>query len=251
MKKWQEIEFLDFKERQSRRRLSKSRQVRIQLEEAAPPPGLKFVFVTALMAVVIGVGGFLYWQHKEAARTQELARRTELIVTEVKGEVEFSTATTPFAPLAPNTHMTEAFTIRQSNNARCTVATSLPGSRLVVLDKSQVEFSKPVAGSHEPDSPLRITATVKLGTLMCDFRKGKPHVEVKMPAEVAMRAENGFYKVVVDETGSAIVLVREALVQVKKAAKTVKVKLDERLLISATGEFEKPQKFQTPETVWK
>lgn len=252
MKKWQEIEFLDFKERQTRRRLSKSRQVRIQLEEAAPAAsGLKFVAVTALMAVVLGVGGFLYWQHKESLRVAELARRVELVVTEVKGEVEFSTATTPFAPLAVNAHMTETFTVRQGANSRCTIATSLPGSRLVVIDKSQVEIGKPVADSHDGESPLLIKAAVKLGTLMCDFRKGRPRVEVKLPGDVAMRGENGMYKVVVDEAGSSTVLVREAFVNVRGPKKVGAVKLDERLVISASGEFEKAQKFQTPETVWK
>ena len=251
MKKWQEIEFLDFKERSARRRTQKSRQIKIQLEESAPSSGLKFVAITALTAVVLGVGGFLYWQHQQEQRGHDLAQRTELIVTEVKGDVEYSTATTPFVPLKVDTHMSEAFTVRQGPNARCTVATSLPQSKLVVIDKAQVEIGKPTAQSHDASAPLFVTAAVKLGTLMCDFRKGDPKVEVRLPAGVVMRGQTGFYKVVVEEGGTSTVLVREARVKLTGPKKEGLVRLDERAVISASGDWEKPAKFQTPETVWK
>lgn len=251
MKKWQEIEFLDFKERSTRRRTQKSRQVQIKREEAAPAAsGLKFVAVTAVAAVVLGVGGFFYHQHQQELRATELARRTELIVTEVKGDVEYSTATTPFVPLKVDTHFSESFTVKQGANARCTVATSLPRSRLVVIDKAQVEIQKPRADSHDGATPLYVTANVKLGTLMCDFKKGEPKLEIKLPQDVVLRGQTGMYKVVVEDPGVSTVLVRESLVKVS-GKKDVLVRLDQRLQINASGDWEKPSKFQTPETVWK
>lgn len=252
MKKWQEIEFLDFKERQIRRRTAKSRQIKIQLEENAPSGGLKFVALTALMAVVLGVGGFLYWQHQQNQRAAELARRTELIVTEVKGEVEFSTATTPFVPLKQDAHMAESFTVRQGAGARCTVVTSLSGSRMVILDKGQVEIQKPQASSHEPNSPLALGATVKSGTLMCDFKKGDPRVEIKVPPPVVVRGALGVYKVVVEENATTV-LVREAKVKLQQTSgkKAGLVSIDERAVIDGAGDWPKPEKFPTPETVWR
>lgn len=252
MKKWQEIEFLDFKERQIRRRTQKSRQVKIQLEENAPSSGLRFVAVTALMAVVLGVGGFLYYQHQQELRAADLARRTELIVTEVKGDVEYSTATTPFARLKADTRMSETFTVKQGAGARCTVATSLAQSRLVVLDRAQVEIQKPAATSHDPAAPLFVTAVVKQGTLMCDFKQGDPKVEVKLPQSVVLRGQTGFYKVVVEDQRTTV-LVRESRVKLSRTdgKKEGLVRLDERAIINAAGEWGKPEKFTTPETVWK
>ena len=252
MKKWQEIEFLDYKERQIRRRTQKSRAIQIELEKDPPSKGLRVVAVTAVLLVVCGVGGFTYWQHREELRAQELAHRVELSISDVKGDVEYSTATTPFAPLKSDVHPADAFTVRQQAGARVTVVPALGRSRLVVVDKSQVEIAKPHFTDQDPADRLYLNANVKSGTLMCEFRTGDPRLEIKLPSGVLIYGGTGLYKVVVDDKG-ATVLVRDGRLKVSKAdkSKATAVKVDERLVISASGDWERPANFPTPETVWK
>jgi len=253
VKKWQEIEFLDFKERQIRRRTQKSRAIQLEAEINAPQQsGLRFVAVFAVLIVVLGVGGVTYVHHRDEARGVELAKRTELAVGELKGEVQFSTATAPFAPLKTGDRMAEAFTITMPARGRAVLSTSLAGSRIVVMEKANVELQRPQVHEGEPLDRLYLTALLKQGTVMCEFRKGEPRFEIKLPQSVTVRCGNGLYKVVVEENGTATVLVREGRVKVIGSdKKEALVKVDERAVISATGECAKPANFPTPETVWR
>jgi hypothetical protein len=98
---------------------------------------------------------------------------------------------------------------------------------------------------------MSIVAVVKQGTLMAELRQGDPRLEIRLPQSVTVFGGQGHYKVVVGEKSQ--VVVREGKVKVQKADKSKAdlVKVDQRVVVSESGDWPKVETFTAPETVWR
>ena len=252
-KKWQEIEFLDLKERQIRRRAQKTREVKQEIAAAEPEQTRRKGLVFALAAVVVAVGGVMFHQAQQDKIARDVARRSLLSVTEVKGAVEWLTPTQPVGPLKDGVQVPAGFTVKQEATARSVFEPFLKSTRFVVKEKALVDFDEAKAEGPEHADRLTLRVTVKLGTFMVEARSGDPRVEIRLPSGVQVRAQQGFYKVIVDDKGTSDVQVRDGVAVVQKTDGSKKrevLKPDQRVIVTA-GEWQKPQSFQAPETVWR
>jgi hypothetical protein len=253
-KKWQEIEFLDLKERQIRRRAQKTKEVKQEIAAAEPEQTRRKGLVFGLVAVVVVVGGVVVWQAQQAKIARDVAKRSLLAVTEVKGEVEWSTPTSPVAALKDGVSLPAGFTVKQGAAGRTVLTPFLDATRFVVKEKAVVEFDEVKAEGPEHADRLTLRATLKLGTFMVEARSGDPRIEVRLPGGVRVRTQQAFFKAIVDEKGASDVQVRDGVAVVEKTDGSKKrevVKVDHRLIVSGAGEWQKPQGFQAPETVWR
>lgn len=251
-KKWQEIEFLDLKERQIRRRTQKTREVKQEIAEAEPEQTRRKGLVFALVAVVFAVGGVVVHQAQQARIQRDIQRRSHLAVREVKGDVEWLTPTQPVAPLKEGLQLLAGFTVRQKTGCRVVFQPFLASTRFVLKEKAELDVDEVKAAGPEHADRITLRVNLKLGTFMVEARSGDPRIEVRLPNDVQVRAQQGFFKVIVDEKGNADVQVRDGLAVVQKSKDKKKeiVKVDNRLIVTG-GEWQKPQTFQAPETVWR
>lgn len=251
-KKWQEIEFLDLKERQIRRRARKTREVKQEIAEAEPEQTRRKGLVFALAAVILAVGGVVVHQAQQARIARDVQRRSHLAVREVKGDVEWLTPTQPVAALKEGLQVTDGFTVRQKAGGRVVFEPFLGSTRFVLKEKAEADVDEVKAEGPEHTDRITLRVTLKLGTFMVEARSGDPRIEVRAPHDVQVRAQQGFFKVIVDDKGNADVQVRDglAVVQNNKTKKKEVVKVDNRLIVT-NGEWQKPQSFQAPETVWR
>ncbi|MBI4863769.1 MAG: hypothetical protein HY815_26435 [Candidatus Riflebacteria bacterium] len=246
-KKWQETEFLDYKERQIRRRSRKSQEIQQELQKKeSSTAGLKIVGLASVL-VVAGLIGYVATQGKP----EFLGNKTSLTASEVKGDVKISSPSKPIAPLKQGDEWTEGFTIDQPDSARCTFKPHWKECRVVVVDKSSVEIGKIQVASDAADK-FKLTITGKKGMCLVDLRRGSPLVEVRFPQGAVVKSGLGMFKAIFDDTESAVI-VRDSRVGVfgPGGGKPVVVSADERLAIRSGESLGKPVSYPTADTSWQ
>jgi hypothetical protein len=251
-KKWQEAEFLDYKERQIRRRTQRSKALLKAIEQAAPPArGLKVVLVLAVL-VAGGLVGFVTFQDRiKALRAQLLGGRTVLTVTEVRGDVEIGTTSRAAGRPKVGDRFEEALTVSQPAGARVAFGLFWKPARLVVQDKAKVEIGKVILFPDKPDM-FRVKVQGQTGTVLAEIRQGEPLIEIVMPQGSLVYGGKGMFRVALDEKES-VVIVRDNFVRVTSSDKVRKasVEADQRMIVKKGEEWDKPAPYSTPETVWK
>jgi len=254
-KKWQEIEFLDYKERQIRRRSQRTRAFQLQLEQNRSTTwGLKLVAVLAVVLVAGVVSYVLAQERFRALQAALFGGRNVLTVAEVVGEVEISSSTMAKRLLKAGETIRDEVTILPGERARCTLTMYWKGCRLVLIDKGGLELGKVTPVKENPDAFfLRVGG--KSGSVMFELRSGEPRIEVKTPQGPVGRSSLGFYRYSLEEKESSV-LVRDGFVVVTPfdgadKSKRVRVIGDQRLAITKAGELDKPVPYATPDTVWR
>jgi hypothetical protein len=254
-KKWQEIEFLDYKERQIRRRSQRTRAFHAQIEQSrSSTRGLKVVAVLAFLLVGF-VGSYVLMQERfKALQAALFGGRNILTVVEVIKEVDIGGSTMAARPLKVGDTLKDEVTITLGEGARCTLTTFWKGSRIVLLDKGSIDIGKVVPVKENPDAYF-VKVGGRSGSVMFEFRTGEPRVEVKTPQGPIGRGSLGFYRYSLDDKESSV-LVRDGMVVVSPfdgadKSKKVRVLSDQRLAISKGAELDKPVPYATPDTVWK
>jgi len=254
-KKWQEVEFLDYKERQIRRRSQKSRELEQRYHRASP--GIRGVKIVAVLSILfVGfVVAYVFWQERIKTLSGVLfASRTTLVTTEIVGVVDVSLPTRMSTSLKAGDRFTEDLVLSLSERSRCTFSTCYPNSRIVFIDRGTAEISKiaMVPGSSE-DIEVRING--KQGLCLIDARVGEPRIKIQVPQGAAVYSQRGLFQVGFDEKES-FVLVREGRVVVAPMdnpdkAKRTPIGPDERLVIRKGPNWDKPILCSTPESIWR
>jgi hypothetical protein len=252
-KKWQALEFLDFKERQARRRVLDEKEQE-SLREAGPTTeqkGLRAVTVVAILLCV--VTGVVYLAREQIKNLHErlFAGRTTITVEQVKGDAEATSASRATSPLLKDDHLTGGFTIKQGDLGRVVLNTFWKGT-VAVLDKADVEFLPMTNYPDKPDLwkwPIRLRS----GTILVRFKTVKSLLlDISLPQGARILGNTGVYRITAGESESAL-LVREGhptVVMKNDKSKKTAVRNDERLAITSSG-WDKPQQYRTPETFWK
>src|SRR5688572_3370269 len=98
-KSWQEIEFLDYKERQVRRRSQKTRELQnVGTGQTGEKSRLKKIVIFGVVFLALLGGGIVSYQEYGRAFGLTTSSRSAMRVDKVSGEVEISSSTTAWEP---------------------------------------------------------------------------------------------------------------------------------------------------------
>lgn len=242
-RKWEEIEFLDLKERQLLTRLRKSRLNRIAVQDRSKSWGqVRLVAVVTVLIATVSVGAFLFHERVTRLRGDLHEARARIRASRLVGTVEMSTPTTVWAPLAKTDKIEGEFRLRTSPDSRIDLATYLPNSRITLLPRSEVSFL-PMATDPEKPDWMSLGMKLEQGAMILHFGQGKPAIETEVPQGVKVQSHLGTYRIEIDKK-SAHVYVRGGEVGVTDGGERQEtLGPDQHLKIDAGAQFEAPQRF--------
>lgn len=250
-RKWEEIEFLDLKERQLLTRLRKSRLNRIATQDRSRSwRQVKLVTVVTLLLAAVAIGGFMFSERVSKLREDLAEARARMRATRLVGTVEISTPTTVWTPLAKTDKMEGEFRLKTSPEGRVDLASYLPNSRISLLARTEVAFS-PVKTDPEKPDWMSLTLKIETGAIILHFGQGNPSVETELPQGAKVLGTRGTYRIDV-EAKKSHVFVRGGEVQVTDGGEhTETVSPDQQLKIEDGAQFEAPQRFTATTQVFE
>ncbi|MBI2944120.1 MAG: hypothetical protein HYY25_07955 [Candidatus Wallbacteria bacterium] len=209
-KNWQEIEFLDYKERQVRRRSQKTRE--LELTGAA-----KGVDRTRLIGLSAGgalfllalAGGIYAYTHMGQLGLMSASARSVLTVASVSGEVESSSATTGWEGLKKGTKVSSGTHIRTGKNGKVVLLPSLPKSRIVLFEDSSLMFEKIQLAAKNPVGAA-LTFEMERGEAAFDFQDGAPILKIVLPV-VTLWARLCRFKTHISKDDNRVLVARYAV----------------------------------------
>lgn len=232
-KNWQEIEFLDYKERQVRRRSQKTRE----LEAASGGKGadrekLLRISIGGSLFLALLAGGIYAYTHMGQLSLVSASARSVLRVVSVSGEVETSSATTGWEPLRQGATVNSGSHIRTGKNAKVVLLPSLPKSRIVLFEQSSLMFEK-IQISAKNMASAAFTFEMEKGEAVLDFQEGAPLVKLVLPM-VNVFAQNCRYKARIGKDENRVLVSRFAVQAEDRAEPAKKVIVPENQELVST-----------------
>lgn len=184
-KSWQEIEFLDYKERQVRRRSQKTRELQQVAEGPAAPDRRRLLRMSlggvAFLAML--VGGIFAYQRMGLAGNVSSTSRSVIRLAGVSGQVEVSTASTNPEAIKSGATIISGSTVHTGKNGKVVLLPSLPGAKIILYENSMLSFEKIQLSPEDPESAA-LFLSLERGEAMIDFPKGKPVMRLELPLVV-------------------------------------------------------------------
>jgi hypothetical protein len=196
--------------------------------------------------------GMLVRSRSHEAKVRELTVRSSLVVDEVKGGGEVSSASQPPTLIHADDKLEPPFSIKQGPQGRTTLRTHWKG-KLTILGTANCQIEEIQIAPDKLDV-ARCRLILQQGTVMVDLKKSQMLVDIALPRGTRVMSSKGLYKVS-REDHVATVTVRTGAVKVVGSPtdpkKSVIVHPDQRLVIPANVDWTPPVYDHSPETFWK
>lgn len=209
-KSWQEIEFLDYKERQIRRRSQRTRELeQVGTSKTSDRSRLLRLSVGGLTFLALLSAGIFAYQNYGAAGLMSAAYRSTLGVASVSGEVEMSTTTSNWEPLKAGARLRSGIHVRTGKSGKVTLSPAIPGSRIVLYENTGLFFEKIQLSAKNPQSAA-MTFEMEKGEAVFDFTAGTPLTKLVLPL-VTVWSQLGRYKAQIGKEENRVLVARIAV----------------------------------------
>ncbi len=241
-KTWKDIEFLDYKERQVRRRSQKTRELeQVLTGNTNEKSKLVGIAVGGVFFLALLVGGIVAHRHYGDLLLTTDAARSVLRVWKVSGTVEISSGGSAWERVKQGAKIGAGTHIRTGEGSKVVLKPAIPNSRILLFPESVLIFEK-IQLAQSNNQSAAFNFEIEKGEAVFDFQGGAPICMVDLPL-ISIGAQKVRFKARITGDENRVLVSHFAAQAQDRSdpSKKVVVPAGQQIVSTLSGPFPKPK----------